>query len=53
MNDVKIAVMGVGSVGKSAVTIRFVQGVFVTVYDPTIEDFYRKPVELEKETIVA
>lgn len=53
MNDVKIAVMGVGSVGKSAVTIRFVQGVFVTVYDPTIEDSYRKPVELEKETIVA
>jgi len=37
-----IAVMGPGSVGKSAMTLQYVQGVFVTDYDPTIEDAYRK-----------
>lgn len=38
----QIAVMGPGSVGKSAITLQFVQGVFVPEYDPTIEDAYRK-----------
>jgi len=37
-----IAVMGPGSVGKSAMTMQYVQGVFVRDYDPTIEDAYRK-----------
>jgi hypothetical protein len=36
------AVMGPGSVGKSALTIQYVQGVFIRDYDPTIEDAYRK-----------
>lgn len=37
-----IAVMGPGAVGKSAMTLQYVQGVFVMDYDPTIEDAYRK-----------
>jgi len=37
-----IAVMGPGSVGKSAMTMQYVQGVFIRDYDPTIEDAYRK-----------
>lgn len=37
-----IAVMGPGSVGKSAMTLQYVQGLFVMDYDPTIEDAYRK-----------
>jgi len=37
-----VAVMGPGSVGKSALTVQYVQGVFVKDYDPTIEDAYRK-----------
>ncbi len=32
--------MGAGGVGKSAITVRFVQGVFVECYDPTIEVRY-------------
>uniref|UniRef100_A0A5F8G4Z1 Small monomeric GTPase n=1 Tax=Monodelphis domestica TaxID=13616 RepID=A0A5F8G4Z1_MONDO len=35
-------VMGGGSVGKSVLTIQFIQSYFVTDYDPTIEDSYTK-----------
>ena len=47
-----VAVMGPGSVGKSAITRRYVQGVFVTDYDPTIEDAYRKNVTLDAQTCI-
>ena len=33
--------------GKSALTVRFIQGNFVEKYDPTIEDSYRKLVEVD------
>ncbi len=39
--------MGPGSVGKSAMTLRYVQGVFVKDYDPTIEDAYRKNTNID------
>ena len=32
-----IVVLGTGSVGKSALTIRLVSNHFVSVYDPTVE----------------
>ncbi|XP_018913528.1 ras-like protein 2 [Bemisia tabaci] len=38
----KLVVVGGGGVGKSAVTIQFIQSYFVTDYDPTIEDSYTK-----------
>ncbi|GFT65756.1 ras-like protein 2 [Nephila pilipes] len=38
----KLVVVGGGGVGKSALTIRFIQSYFVTDYDPTIEDSYTK-----------
>jgi len=38
----KLVVVGGGGVGKSALTIQFIQCYFVTDYDPTIEDSYRK-----------
>jgi len=49
MQDIKIVVLGTGGVGKSALTVQFVQGIFVDKYDPTIEDSYRKPFEVDGE----
>ncbi|KAL0486938.1 Ras-related protein Rap [Acrasis kona] len=46
-NEYKIVVLGSGGVGKSALTIQFIQGSFVEKYDPTIEDSYRKHVEID------
>jgi len=45
----KIVVLGSGGVGKSAITVQFVQGIFVEKYDPTIEDSYRKLVEVDSD----
>jgi len=45
--EYKIVVLGSGGVGKSALTVQFVQGIFVEKYDPTIEDSYRKQVEVD------
>ncbi|PIK50414.1 putative ras-related protein [Apostichopus japonicus] len=47
MKEYKLVVLGSGGVGKSALTVQFVQGIFVEKYDPTIEDSYRKQVEVE------
>eukprot|EP01124_Arcella_intermedia_P005347 TRINITY_DN13149_c0_g2_i1.p1 TRINITY_DN13149_c0_g2~~TRINITY_DN13149_c0_g2_i1.p1 ORF type:complete len:192 (-),score=43.26 TRINITY_DN13149_c0_g2_i1:128-703(-) len=46
-NSTKVVVLGSGGVGKSAITVQFVQGIFVEKYDPTIEDSYRKMVEVD------
>merc|ERR1712013_340412 len=43
----KIVLLGSGAVGKSSLTVQFVQGVFVEKYDPTIEDSYRKQIEVD------
>ena len=48
--EYKLAVIGGGGVGKSALTIRFIQNHFIGDYDPTIEDSYRKQITVDKET---
>jgi len=42
-------VVGGGGVGKSALTIQFIQSHFVNEYDPTIEDSYRKQCMVDDE----
>ena len=49
MVDYKIVVFGSGSVGKSCIVVQYVQGQFVTVYDPTIEDSYFKRIAIGKQ----
>ncbi|XP_064456724.1 ras-related protein M-Ras-like [Ornithodoros turicata] len=43
----KLVVVGDGGVGKSALTIQFFQKLFVTDYDPTIEDSYIQHTEID------
>ena len=51
MAEYKIVVFGAGAVGKSALTIQFVQGQFITDYDPTIEDSYKRPLNVDGESV--
>ncbi|PVU87385.1 hypothetical protein BB560_006499, partial [Smittium megazygosporum] len=48
--EYKLVVVGGGGVGKSALTIQFIQSHFVDEYDPTIEDSYRKQCVIDGET---
>ena len=38
--EYKIVVLGAGGVGKSAITVQFVQNMFVEKYDPTVSLFF-------------
>ena len=44
---VTVSVLGTGGVGKSALTLRFIRDMFVEEWDPTIEDAYRKTVDVD------
>ena len=52
MREYKIVVLGSGGVGKSALTVQFVQGIFIEKYDPTIEECYRKHLEINNDECV-
>ncbi|KAI3620276.1 hypothetical protein CBS9595_002243 [Malassezia furfur] len=49
LREYKLVVVGGGGVGKSALTIQFMQNQFVDEYDPTIEDSYRKQSVIDEE----
>jgi small GTP-binding protein len=51
MESYKIVVLGAGGVGKSALIIQYVQGHFVTTYDPTIEDSHKKTLTVDGRDI--
>ncbi|KAF2743083.1 putative ras small monomeric GTPase [Sporormia fimetaria CBS 119925] len=42
-----IVVLGSGGVGKSCLTAQFVRNVWIESYDPTIEDSYRKQLDVD------
>jgi len=48
--EYKLVIVGGGGVGKSALTIQFIQNHFIDEYDPTIEDSYRKQVTIDNQT---
>ncbi|KAI8354124.1 ras-like protein 1 [Choanephora cucurbitarum] len=50
VREYKLVLVGGGGVGKSALTIQFIQSQFVDEYDPTIEDSYRKQSVIDEET---
>ena len=47
MKRFKVVILGAGGVGKSALTVQFMQGEFLEVYDPTIEDSYTKRMDVD------
>jgi len=49
MSTHKVVLLGDGGVGKSALTIPLTQNTFVFEYDPTIENSYRKQMEIDGE----
>jgi len=50
MREFNVVVLGAGGVGKSALTVRFTQDVFLENYDPTIEEEYRRLVKVDGVT---
>jgi len=49
LTEYKLVIMGGGGVGKTALTIQLVSNHFVDEYDPTIEDSYRRQLEIDGE----
>mmetsp|Transcript_20307 Transcript_20307/g.77755 ORF Transcript_20307/g.77755 Transcript_20307/m.77755 type:complete len:208 (-) Transcript_20307:114-737(-) len=46
MPEHKMCLLGIDNVGKTSLAVRFLQGAFIGKYDPTIEDSYRKNVQI-------
>jgi len=51
MREFKIIVIGCGNVGKSALIVQYVSGIFVEKYNPTLEDCYRRETTCEQKNI--
>lgn len=43
---IQVVILGSGGVGKSSLTLRFIHNTFISEYDPTIEDSYRKMIKV-------
>ena len=52
LEETKVVILGGGGVGKSSLTIRLVTDNFLDEYDPTIEDSYRKQVNIDSEAVL-
>eukprot|EP00300_Choanocystis_sp_HF-7_P016137 c19316_g1_i5.p1 GENE.c19316_g1_i5~~c19316_g1_i5.p1 ORF type:complete len:202 (+),score=49.37 c19316_g1_i5:33-608(+) len=47
--EIKLCVCGPGGVGKSALTVQYIQRTFMEDYDPTVEDTYRIDVVIDDQ----
>jgi GTPase KRas protein len=47
--EYRLVLVGGGGVGKSALTLMYINSTFIDEYDPTIEDAYRKQVVIDGE----
>jgi len=45
--EYKVTLLGSGGVGKSALTLRVISGIFTPTYNPTIEDYYRHDTNID------
>lgn len=52
MEEYKICVMGWGAVGKTCLTVQFVQRCYYDKYDPTVEDSYRVQREIDDRQVM-
>jgi len=52
MPEYKLLVLGTAGVGKSCLSVQFVNGMFVDIYNPTVEDSFRKQVTVDDEYCV-
>jgi len=51
-NLVRLCCLGDGGVGKTSITIQLCSNHFVEMYDPTIEDSYRKQMVIDDEAVL-
>ena len=49
-NEPVLVLLGAAGVGKSAIALRYVRNLFVSYYDPTIEDYYKHTAAVNGET---
>jgi len=47
---IRLCILGPGGVGKSALTLRYTNDIFDEDYNPTIEDAYRKQIDIDGRT---
>jgi small GTP-binding protein len=52
MTQYNIVVLGWTGVGKSCLTLQFVQNKFISNYEPTLEDAYTKIISVDNEEAV-
>ena len=51
MSHYTLVMLGGGAVGKSAITVQLVSGVFVQMYNPTIEDSFNTTIDVDGEMV--
>mmetsp|Transcript_6967 Transcript_6967/g.9628 ORF Transcript_6967/g.9628 Transcript_6967/m.9628 type:complete len:196 (-) Transcript_6967:40-627(-) len=50
--EYKLVILGPGGVGKSALVVQMTQNHFITQYDPTIENSFKKQITIDNDTYI-